>query len=150
MRALINETANAQTEIANKLILNARERVLAEEKLVALRAAQQIDPTFDPSATGRNQGNRAARAKYDEQINLQELQRYADLLAQLRSQFANAVTGAILPSDDTTLQRTAELMRDTGVTADQVSAAFGSAARNAQEYYDRVKKIADAKDTGRL
>jgi hypothetical protein len=143
-RRLRNERANEELEIQNRLILNDRERIRAQQQLNALRAAQAISPDFQPGAGGRTGGRfRAAQAEYDRQLDLERQAELANTIAQLRDQTRNPLlgnVGSIL--DFRAIKQAAAEMQQFGITLQDVGNEFGFVSTNARTLQLQIHAVA--------
>lgn len=146
-----NESVKAQEESAIKLLASDRERIEAQRKLNALRAAQAIDPTFDPTAprTGNQPLGSAGRA-YDSSLDVAAIENIANIADSLYDRFKNVATGALgSVVDAQNIQEAAKIMEEYGITLEQVSAIYGEAAATSGQYLNNVRAIAGAQDQGK-
>lgn len=139
-RIFANNLANEQKDLANQLIGDTRARLKAERELAALKAAQAVDPKFNPNAprSGREDPQSAA-GQYNLSLQNSQMRELVGLVAQLQQQLATPFH-IFTPEDDQRITALAQHMQDLGITLDGVGKAFGFVSSN----FDNLNRQVDA------
>lgn len=141
-RIYANQLANERRELEIGLITSTAERIKALRQLTALRAAQAIDPNFDPNAapTG-TEANRRAAEEYKRTDDIERLKQLVALTAQLRENLDFAGTALGKGLDTGRIQALAERVRALGLDFQDVGRAIGFSATNLLSFSLQVSAL---------